>query len=39
MWFLMGVTALTPADEHVNNKVFVLREDDNEERVQVQTLH
>lgn len=45
----MGVSSLsnkcscvlspTPADEHVDDKVPVLREDDDEQRVEVQTLH
>lgn len=30
---------LTPADEHVDDEVSVLGEDDDEQRVQVQTLH
>lgn len=29
----------TPADEHVDNKVSVLREDDDEQSVEVETLH
>lgn len=31
--------SLTPADEHVKDEVPVLREDDDQQRVEVQTLH
>lgn len=33
------VTPPTPADEHVDDEVSVLGEDDNEQGVEVQTLH
>lgn len=36
MWCACG---LTPADEHVDDKMFVLREEDHEQGVQVQGLY
>ncbi len=37
MWVTAGQP--TPADEHVDDKVSILREDDNKQSVKVETLH
>lgn len=36
---IISARGLTPADEHVDDKVFVLREEDHQQGVQVQGLH
>lgn len=36
---LVELRSLTPADEHINGKMSVLREDDDKQSVQVQALH
>lgn len=38
LWIIIAC-GLTPADEHVDEKMFVLREEDHEQGVQVQGLH